>query len=56
MGRHKKQMPRVDSGMRDKFLTMKDIVKNCHIKEPRRNVMCILGYKYPKSEEEFQKL
>ena len=34
-------MPRVDSGMRDKYITMKDIVRFCHITEPKRTVMCL---------------
>lgn len=48
-------MPRVDSGLRDKYITMKDVVHFCHIKSPKRNVMCVLGKKYPITEEEFQK-
>ena len=37
-----------------KFVTMKDIVRFCHITEPKELVMSIMGKKYPKTEEEFK--
>ncbi len=49
-------MPRVDSGLRDKYITLKDVVRLCHIKAPKRNVMCVLGNKYPINEQEYYKI
>ncbi|CAD8188485.1 unnamed protein product [Paramecium pentaurelia] len=37
------------------FLHLKDIIKFSHVKEPRSLVMSILGAKYPKTQEEFEK-
>jgi hypothetical protein len=37
------------------FITIKDIVEYSHVKEPRSLVLSILGGKYPKTEEEFNK-
>ncbi|CAK58727.1 unnamed protein product (macronuclear) [Paramecium tetraurelia] len=37
------------------FLNLKDIVTFSHVKEPRSLVMSILGVKYPKTLEEFEK-
>ncbi|CAD8112302.1 unnamed protein product [Paramecium primaurelia] len=37
------------------FLNLKDIIQFSHVKEPRSLVMSILGVKYPKTQEEFQK-
>ena len=32
---------------------MKDIIRICHLKSPQYNINCILGKKYPKTEDEF---
>ncbi|CAK79603.1 unnamed protein product (macronuclear) [Paramecium tetraurelia] len=37
------------------FISLKDIVTLSHVKEPRSLVMSILGAKYPKTLEEFEK-
>ncbi|XP_062509437.1 telomerase component p80-like isoform X2 [Corticium candelabrum] len=37
------------------YLTMKHIIRQVHIHEPRELVMKVLGLKYPKSEDEFSK-
>lgn len=37
-------------------MTMKHLIRQCHIREPKYHVMCILGAKYPLSQEEFSKI
>lgn len=37
------------------ILTIKQMIRQLHINEPPYNVMCILGKKYPMTEEEFNK-
>jgi hypothetical protein len=37
-----------------KYLTFKDLVKFCHIKEPKNRIQTILGAKYPLTEQEFE--
>lgn len=38
---------------RPKKLDMKTLVRICHVKEPAKTVMCILGKKYPGSMTSF---
>lgn len=37
-----------------KFMTMKHLIRQCHITEPKLHVMCIIGAKYPSTETKFQ--
>lgn len=36
-------------------VTLKDVVKLCHISEPKEHVMPLLGCKYPTNEQEFER-
>ena len=36
-----------------KSINMKDVVRICHLKAPQYNINCLLGKKYPTSEEAF---
>jgi len=38
------------------MLTIKQLIRQLHISEPNYNVMCLLGKKYPNSENEFREL
>ncbi|KAL4483605.1 hypothetical protein ABPG72_006671 [Tetrahymena utriculariae] len=54
MKKHMKA-PRIpNSTLESKYLTFKDLIKFCHISEPKERVFKILGKKYPKTEEEFK--
>jgi hypothetical protein len=55
MNRHQKTMKEEKNIFDTNFLTMKDLVQISHVKEPRSVVLSILGCKYPKTEEEFNK-
>lgn len=41
-----------NSTLESKYLTFKDLIKYCHISEPKERVWKILGKKYPNTEEE----
>lgn len=35
-------------------MNLKDIIQMSHISEPKKMVMAVLGYKYPKTEQEYK--
>jgi hypothetical protein len=52
--RRKPETPKTISDI--KFLTLKDIVRFCHVTKPKSLVMAIMGKKYPSSQEEFNNI
>lgn len=54
MKKHMKAPKIPNSTLESKYLTFKDLIKFCHISEPKERVYKILGKKYPKTEEEYK--
>lgn len=54
MKKHCKGSKISNSALESKYLTFKDIIRFCHISEPKERVFKILGKKYPKTEEEYR--
>lgn len=54
MKKHMKAPKIPNSTMESKYMTFKDLIKFCHISEPKERVYKILGKKYPSTEEEYK--
>lgn len=50
-----KQKPFKVDFLKNHFISFKDIIGFCHIKEPAYFIKCIMSKKYPQTIEQFEK-
>ncbi|KAM3129789.1 Telomerase protein component 1 [Paramecium bursaria] len=49
----RRKFQRITNCIGRQFLTFKDVIRRCHISKPKFVIECILGCKYPKTNDEF---